>query len=78
MVISARHLLATGANLRMAHERQQERALWEEEYSSCRRCESDSAASQSRCGKCINDGGKETLFKERARKTRNLRNKDRW
>lgn len=35
MVISALHLMATRANLRIAHERQQEKALWEEEHGSC-------------------------------------------
>ena len=32
MVISARHLMATRANLRIAHEKQQEKNLWKEEY----------------------------------------------
>ncbi|MDD1745733.1 MAG: hypothetical protein LUQ20_08010 [Candidatus Methanoperedens sp.] len=56
--------MATRANLRIAHERQQEKALWEEEFGSWRRREDESAASYPRRGRCINGGGKETLLKD--------------
>jgi hypothetical protein len=70
MVISARHLLATRANLRMAHERQQEKALWEEEHGSCRACDCDNYPSHlAHCNGCINGGGKFDLFR-RKQKTR--------
>lgn len=71
VVISARHLMATRANLHIAHERQQEKALWDEEHGSCRTCEHDNNQSPlARCNGCINGGGKETLFKEKTRKER--------
>jgi hypothetical protein len=69
MVISARHLVATRANLRIAHERQYDKALREEEYGSCRRCEEDSLDLPS-CKECINGGGKKKLFRSKKRKRR--------
>ena len=70
MVISTRHLVATRANLRIAHERQQEKALWEEEHGSCRKCDhDDNIDSSARCNGCINGGGKFDLFR-RKQKTR--------
>ncbi len=63
MVISARHLLATRANLRLAHERQQEKALWEEEHGSCRACEYDNNSDpHARCNGCINGDGKSAFI----------------
>ena len=69
MVISARHLIATRANLRIAHERQQEKALWEEEHGSCRKCDHDNNPNpQARCNGCINGGGKLDLYKKKQKK----------
>ena len=69
MVLSALHTLSTRENLRHAHERQQEKALWEEEYGSCHRCEDDSLDLPS-CKECINGGGKKKLFRSKKRKRR--------
>lgn len=69
MVISVRHLAATRENLRQAHERQQEKVMWEEEYGSCRRCEADSF-NQPLCKECINGGGKKKLFRSKKKKRR--------
>ncbi len=69
MVISARHLLATRANLRIAHERQLEKSLWEEEHGSCRKCDYDNISDlKARCNSCINGGGKFDLYKRRQKK----------
>jgi hypothetical protein len=69
VVISARHLLATRANLRIAHERHQEKALWEEEHGSCRKCEYENNSDpHARCNGCINGGGKSDLYKRRQKK----------
>ena len=70
MVISARHLLATRANLRIAHERQHEKALWEEEQGSCRKCENDCVMDASLCRQCINGDGREKLFKGKINRNR--------
>ncbi len=69
MVLSAVHTLSTRENLRKAHERQQEKALWDEEYGSCRRCKDDSLDLPS-CKECINGGGKKKLFRSKTRKRR--------
>ncbi len=69
MVLSAVHTLSTRENLRRAHERQQEKALWEEEFGSCRQCEDDSLDLPS-CKECINGGGKKKLFRSKTRKRR--------
>jgi hypothetical protein len=75
MVISARHLLATRANLRIAHERQQEKALWEEEHGSCRVCDYDNKSDPgTRCNGCINGGGKFDLYKRRQKKRKSVPN----
>jgi hypothetical protein len=75
MVISTRHLLATRANLRIAHERQQEKALWEEEHGSCRACDNDNNSDpQARCNGCINGGGKFDLYKRRQKKNKPVLN----
>jgi len=69
MVISARHLLATHANLRKAHERQQEMALWEEEHGCCRKCDHDNNPGPlACCNGCIKGGGKFDLYKKRQKK----------
>src|SRR3972149_10117044 len=74
MVISARHLLATRANLRIAHERQQEKALWEEEHGSCRACDHDNNPSPlAHCDGCINGGGKFGLYQRKKKKKKKRR-----
>jgi hypothetical protein len=66
MVLSALHTVTTRGNLCRAHERQQEKALWEEEYGLCRRCEDDSLDLPS-CKDCINGGGKKKMFRSKTR-----------
>jgi hypothetical protein len=71
MVISARHLLATRANLRIAHERQHEKVLWEEEHGSCRKCNYDNDHSPvARCNDCINGGGKLDIYTRKQKKNK--------
>jgi len=71
LVISARHLLATSANLLIVHERQHEKVLWGEEHGSCRKCDHDNDPNpHARCNGCINGGGKFDLFKRRQKKKR--------
>lgn len=69
MVISVRHLMATRANLRIAHERQNNKALWEEEHGSCRTCDYDNnPIPLAHCNGCINGGGKFDLYKRKQKK----------
>jgi len=42
-----------------------EKAFWDEEHESCRRCDYDNNSDpEARCNGCINGGDKETFFKE--------------
>jgi len=69
MVISARHLMATRANLRIAHERQQGRVMWEEEHGCCRKSDHDNnPSSLARCNDCINGDGKIDLYERSKRR----------
>ncbi len=73
MVLSAVHTLSTRENLRQAHERQQEKALWEEEHGSCRKCDHDNIPNPlTRCNGCINGGGKIDLYKRRQKKRKSV------
>lgn len=60
MVLSALHTLSTRANLRQAHERQQEKALWDDPLA--------------RCNGCINGGGKIDLYKRKQKKRQSRSN----
>ncbi len=74
MVLSAVHTLSTRENLRHAHERQQEKALWEEEHGSCRTCDYDNnPIPTSRCNGCVNGGGKFNLYKRKQKKSKRRR-----
>lgn len=75
LVLSAVHTLSTRENLRRAHERQQEKALWDEEHGSCRTCDYDNNPSPLvRCNGCINGGGKIDLYKLREKKRKSHSN----
>jgi hypothetical protein len=71
LVVSPSHLMTTRANIRRAHEEQQEKALWEEEHGAAGSAiMTATLLHKPPCNGCVNGGGKFDLYKRRQKKNK--------